>query len=182
MFLRVPSAARYSCYRACCVSMLCVLYVPCLPWLGARQLRFAVDGGLDSGVGHIGCSDMLYEQFNGFPGGISALSLFHPRMVRCHWCVNFVWPNVGDGVALGCYMVCLCFFPWVFLSSRVSLSCDHGLDYASQCENNNNKNNFGTGTKGVVYVRFVHYSPGTHPRRQQYYAPSRTVSPFWQNW
>ena len=140
MFLRVPSAARYSCCRACCVSMLCVLYVPCLPWLGARQLRFAVDGGLDSGVGHIGCSDMLYEQFNGFPGGISALSLFYPRMVRCHWCVNFVWPNVGDGVALGCYMVCLCFFPWVFLSSRVSLSCDHGLDYASQCENNNNSN------------------------------------------
>ena len=32
-------------------------------------------------------------------------------------------------------LVCLCF------SRGRSLSCDHGLDYASKCENNNNNNN-----------------------------------------
>ena len=32
------------------------------------------------------------------------------------------------------------FFPWGIpqLQSEWSLSCDHGLDYASECENNNN--------------------------------------------
>ena len=46
--------------------------------------------------------------------------------VSCDICVYHLWFACG--------------FPGIFLSSRVtgwSLSCDHGLDYASKCENNN---------------------------------------------
>ena len=37
------------------------------------------------------------------------------------------------------------FFPWDIpqLQSDWSLSCDHGLDHSSQCENNNNNNRTG---------------------------------------
>ena len=51
------------------------------------------------------------------------------------------------------------FFPWGIVSfqSDWSLSCDHGLDYVSDCENNNNKNNM-SGTFNVVSLMFCLWS------------------------
>ena len=51
--------------------------------------------------------------------------------VSCDICVYHLWK-------FGLFV----FFPWIIpqLQSDCSLSCDHGLDYASYCENNNNNN------------------------------------------
>ena len=47
------------------------------------------------------------------------------------------------------YHLWFVFFLWGIaqLQSDRSLSCDHGLDYASLCENNNNNDDFGTTRK-----------------------------------
>ena len=49
--------------------------------------------------------------------------------VSCDICVYHLW--------------FVCVFPWGIpqLQSDWSLPCDHGLDYARQCENNSNNNN-----------------------------------------
>ena len=51
----------------------------------------------------------------------------------------------------------VCVFPWGIhqLQSDWSLSCDHGLDYASYCENNNNNNNNNVVQKLDFYLENV---------------------------
>ena len=61
----------------------------------------------------------------------------------------------------------VCVFPWGIpqLQSDWSLSCDHGLDYASYCENNNNNNLF-----------YIAWTP-TEPKRHSPFPP-RAVNGF----
>ena len=55
----------------------------------------------------------------------------------------------------GIYYSLVCVFSWGIpqLQSDWSLSCDHGLFYASSCENNNNNSLQNSATHGRVFMR-----------------------------
>ena len=61
--------------------------------------------------------------------------------VSCDICVHHLW-------------FVSVFFPWGIpqLQSDWSLSCDHGLDNASKCENNNSNNNNTTTTAAATTI------------------------------
>ena len=73
------------------------------------------------------------------PGTLQADSRFNFYMF-------LVEAYIASAVIYACTIFGLfVFFPWGIpqLQSDWRLSCDHGLDYASRCENNNNNNEKG---------------------------------------
>ena len=53
----------------------------------------------------------------------------------------------------------VCAFPWGIpqLQSDWSLSCDHGLDYASPCENNNNNLSNSVSNQNIIAIQCIFF-------------------------